>query len=406
MNNWQSGKISNGPADEKVYYGSSFESAPGGKGLDFEEVHNDPGDWDDASRPARIRFKTAKDKKKWIFSLGCSDSVGITSGDQWTEGLEYQAVGCSGWFNSCYNTGRKTKTNAGIQFLYMMGKLDTNTKEIKEGIKALQDIIEGGGDAYCLPDEEPFTLRGGDYPTDDEFELEDDEVDARNAIRHRMMARIKELQARLETWTSSRGGFDPENIYKRGLIDKWKKSKFEDTAGTRQAIEVACEFMSASLAENEGKGDDEIEYHISAADIIERMQRTGEITQLEFWNYVITRAHVKSETLARSMGFDFDLEALGKYKAGEIDFSEVAMQYMVLKMIEEKDVYAVHFDGGGFEGMGMWVELESGFGITFDEWSRGMDGWCEACTKSGGEFEQVTEIKMQCVRRTPRFGNR
>ena len=372
---WQSGPVQNGPADEEANYEAGLETMPGGEDSRL------------SNKPTNVLWKTSKGNKRWIYSIGNSRGKEDLAGykDQKTEGLEYGAVGVHGWMSSVYNNGVKTKSNAGLKFLYLMGRLCTSGDEIQANIEAFVLWIDSINQGFSA------TIPSFEYETPPEIhDIKNWKSDRQglgisDGDKPKLISLIKYFQKLVDdvqklVSESEDDDWDFGECVNKGVFDVTDNRFIENNEANKTFIDILCELVSEKSWVNEGKKKSEYEYPIAGSVFINRLERS-KLTHTDFLNFFFTRKIIANHKLAQQLHFDFDIKKMGLYENGAIDESEIEQERFVLDALIQGNVKNFTYRDNI-----LGVEYNDGFVSNLNYFRNKTDGFCEACERYGGQI--------------------
>jgi len=372
---WQSGPVQNGPADEKTYYNAGLETMPGGEA---SRASNYPTD---------VLWKTKNGDKRWVFSIGNSRGKEDLAGydDEKTEGLEYGAIGVHGWFGNLFNNGVKTKSNAGIKFLYLMGRMCTSGDEIKANIEAFTEWIDSINMGFSA------TIPEFEYETPPELhDIKNWTSDAQglgisNKDKPKLISLIKYFQKLVDdvkeiVTNNVDDDWDFGACIDRGVFDVTDSRIIKNNQANKTFIDILCELVSEKSYVNIGKRKSEYEYPIDGSTFTERLNSEN-LSHTDFFNYFFTRKLVANHELAQQIRFDFDIKKIGLYENGMIGEDEIEKELFVLDALGQGNVKNFTYRDNI-----LGVEYQDGFVSNLNYFRNKTDGFCEACERYGGQI--------------------
>ena len=386
---WQSGPINNDINAEEAYYEAGLESGPGQMGAHGEFN----------SSPTNIRWKTHKQDKKWCYNLGNSrgkNSAGYP--DEKTEGMEYGAIGVSGWLHSFYNRGRdgSSHSNAGVKFLYLMGRINTSIGELAANIEALIDLIDsiigGGYNSDAFGWDVSGTLKALKL-----FRSHDDTI--RDSDKQSFRSHLKNLREFVDRCRNldkdTLYGWNLTEMYDEGTFENWKKRKITYTPANCLAIELLCEVWCRHDDTNVNKKDWEVDWWMQGGYFNQRLKDEGELTHKDLVDFMLTRSHLKNDAWAEQIGYDIDFEAIAKADKGIIPEEDVRAARFILSVINDYNV-----TGFSHVNNTLTAVLENNFLLSVSQWEAGYDGFFEACMECGGQFS-INHDTVDCTSLNP-----
>lgn len=378
MDKWQSGKLSNSPKDSDVYNGCGFNTSPGGKGSTADK------------HGARFRYSTSNSNGKWVAIWGNSrGQEGLGYDDEPTEGLEYGCVGFSGFFISSYNKSAKTKNNGGIKFAYTMYRIDTSISEMVANAQALAELIDSidNGGSYSV-----------DEPVGATEELSSLDLSSGGQWTEEEKETIKNLILRYDTKASNlqsgeERDFNIRELQKSKYFKKLSNMVLPNTKETILALDVIYDTLNYKLNKNLGRKESDFTTLVNCDTIASRVEAGERVTLKDFFNNIYTKALIGDDRLYDSVAMDFDYERIGSYLNGFSDDSaNIDMLNFVIDIRDEHDLEKIRYRNGQLVAI-----LRSGFELTFSQYLRRFDGWCDACEESEGYIERVDGGTYQCV---------
>ena len=373
--NWQSGPVQNGPADEETNYNAGLETMPGGEA---SRVSNYPTD---------VLWKTKNGDKRWVFSIGNSRGKEDLAGydDEKTEGLEYGAIGVHGWLGNLFNNGVKTKSNAGIKFLYLMGRMCTSGDEIKANIDAFTEWIDSINLGFSA------TIPEFEYETPPELhDIKNWTSDAKglgisNKDKPKLISLIKYFQKLVDdvkeiVTNNVDDDWDFGACIDRGVFDVTDRRIIKNNQANKTFIDILCELVSEKSYVNIGKRKSEYEYPISGSTFTERLNSEN-LSHTDFFNYFFTRKLIANHELAQQIRFDFDIKKIGLYENGMIGEDQIEKELFVLDALGQGNVKNFTYRDNI-----LGVEYQNGFVSNLHYFRDKTDGFCEACERYGGQI--------------------
>ena len=394
---WQSGRSDTDPADDYFIYNGMY-SFPGAK--DSERWRDDY----DACIPTALRWKTSKGDGKWIYKMSTSrGQEGLGYNDEKSVGLEYGCIGATGFVNSRLDTKLKTKSNSGVKFFYNMYRFDATVEQIGDKLSGLADLgesIDAGYSTMGAP-ESTFTPR----PMWSLFtKIKEEKGYGTDEPDTTILGKFKELRKIVQAVKSATSGYDNDDgegspfdavrMYERGILDFLRNKKLTFSIANVTAIQVVCELMSEHHPYNEGVPEDK-KFWIGSDTFCERLEELGEVTHLQFIEWLLTRMMMYNNERHEQIGFDFDLETVAKVKLGLLPEHMGDAFRFVFELTDDE-----YFNLSDFfyndEGE-LCARSSNGFELSLSEFVEGPWGWCKACYRQGGYTRNLGNIEDELI---------